>query len=135
MEGSRGRIHTPVCTGKYTTRCAVLKFFSLCSELFRHGWNFPIAVFVISVEGSLFYLLNNIWPSQVFALYAHDAVIAALYLLPFFMTILVISPFLSIYATRYKDVKWPIVAGFAFFLSAIIGYGTTTATSNKAAIA
>ncbi|KAJ9120896.1 hypothetical protein QFC22_002831 [Naganishia vaughanmartiniae] len=104
-------------------------------ELFRHGWNFPIAVFVIAVEGSLFYLLNNIWPSQVFALYAHDPIIAALYLLPFFMTILVVSPFLSIYATKYKDVKWPIVAGFAFFLSAIIGYGTTTATSNKAAIA
>ncbi|KAJ9091270.1 hypothetical protein QFC19_009180 [Naganishia cerealis] len=106
-----------------------------CSELFRHGWNFPIAVFVIAVEGSLFYLLNNIWPSQVFALYAHDPIIAALYLLPFFMTILVISPVLSIYATKYKDVKWPIVAGFVFFLSAIIGYGTTTATSNKAAIA
>lgn len=31
--------------------------------LFTQGRNFPIAIFAIAVEGSLFYLINNIWVS------------------------------------------------------------------------
>jgi len=32
--------------------------------LFKEGRNFPIAIFVIAVEGSLFYMINNIYVSH-----------------------------------------------------------------------
>lgn len=33
------------------------------SELFRHGWNFPIVIWTIAIEGAIFYVINNIWVS------------------------------------------------------------------------
>jgi hypothetical protein len=88
------------------------------------GRNFPLAIFVISVEGSLFYLVNNIYSGQVYGLWAptEPAVMQGARLLPFFVVISVISPFLSIYVTKYKDIKWPLCAGFLFFSAAIIGF-------------
>ena len=45
---------------------------------------------------------------------------------PFFMAVTVVSPIFVWYVTKYRDVKWPIVIGFAFFLAAQIGFATAT---------
>lgn len=91
-------------------------------RLFRDGRNFPLAIFVISVEGSLFYLVNNIYSGQVFGLWAtqETAIQQGARLLPFFLVITFISPLLSIYVTKTKDIKWPLTTGFAFFSAAIL---------------
>lgn len=91
-------------------------------RLFAHGRNFPLCLVLIAVEGSLFYLVNNIYPSQVNGIWETPGTIKAnAYLLPFFMVITVISPLLSIYVTKSKDVKWPIFTGFLAFIAAVIG--------------
>jgi hypothetical protein len=77
---------------------------------------------LIAVEGSLFYLMNNIYPSQVNGIWEMPGTIKAnAYLLPFFMVITVVSPFLSIYVTKTRDVKWPIFGGFLAFSASVIG--------------
>ncbi|KAH8083141.1 major facilitator superfamily domain-containing protein [Filobasidium floriforme] len=92
-------------------------------SLFQDGRNFPIAIFVIAVEGSLFYLINNIYPSQVFTIWVPaGGVKAGAHLLPFFMVCTAISPLMSLYVTRRSDIKWPICAGFIFFSVSVIGF-------------
>ena len=91
-------------------------------RLFQNGRNFPLCMVLIAVEGSLFYLMNNIYPSQVNGLWEQPGTIKAnAYLLPFFMVITVVSPFLSIYVTKFRDVKWPIFVGFVSFSASVIG--------------
>ncbi|KAK4051413.1 hypothetical protein OIV83_002897 [Microbotryomycetes sp. JL201] len=91
-------------------------------RLFREGRNFPIALGLIAVEGSLFYLINNIYTGQVNNLWDKPGTINAnARVLPFFMAVQVISPFVSIYVTKTKDIKWPLVAGFTLFIACVIG--------------
>lgn len=42
------------------------------------------------------------------------------------MAVVVVAPFYSWWVTKYRDVKWPIVVGFCFFLAAQIGLATAT---------
>ncbi|KAK4057263.1 hypothetical protein OIO90_001760 [Microbotryomycetes sp. JL221] len=92
-------------------------------RLFREGRNFPIALVLIAVEGSLFYLINNIYTGQVHNLWAKEpgSVLANARILPFFMAVQVISPFVSIYVTKTKDIKWPLFAGFLLFTACVAG--------------
>ncbi|KAI4791494.1 MFS general substrate transporter, partial [Aureobasidium sp. EXF-8846] len=91
-------------------------------RLFQNGRNFPLCMVLIAVEGSLFYLMNNIYPSQVNGIWEQPGTIKAnAYLLPFFMVITVVSPLLSFYVTKFKDVKWPIFVGFVSFSASVIG--------------
>ncbi|KAM0789204.1 hypothetical protein ACM66B_000049 [Microbotryomycetes sp. NB124-2] len=91
-------------------------------RLFREGRNFPIALGLIAVEGSLFYLINNIYTGQVNGLWDTPGTINAnARVLPFFMAVQVVSPFVSIYVTKTKDIKWPLVAGFTLFIACVVG--------------
>ncbi|KAK4051421.1 hypothetical protein OIV83_002905 [Microbotryomycetes sp. JL201] len=91
-------------------------------RLFKDGRNFPIALVLVAVEGSLFYLINNIYTGQVNNLWdVPGSINANARVLPFFMAVQVISPFVSIYVTRTKDIKWPIVAGFTLFIACVVG--------------
>ncbi|THX01120.1 MFS general substrate transporter [Aureobasidium pullulans] len=104
-------------------------------RLFQNGRNFPLCMILIAVEGSLFYLMNNIYPSQVNGIWETPGTIKAnAYLLPFFMVITVISPFLSVYVTKYRDVKWPIFIGFISFSASVIGLALS-GTSGKLGLA
>ncbi|GAA6037989.1 hypothetical protein JCM8097_009528 [Rhodosporidiobolus ruineniae] len=92
-------------------------------RLFEGGRNFPLSLFLIAVEGSLFYLINNIYPSEVNGLWASPGTIDAnARLLPFFLVIFVVAPGMSWYATRYKDLKWPLTIGFICFAVAMVGF-------------
>ncbi|KAK4057264.1 hypothetical protein OIO90_001761 [Microbotryomycetes sp. JL221] len=92
-------------------------------RLFREGRNFPIALCLIAVEGSLFYLINNIYTGQVNSLWttAPGSIAANARVLPFFMAVQVVSPFISIYVTKTKDLKWPLFAGFLMFTACVVG--------------
>ncbi|KAM0789205.1 hypothetical protein ACM66B_000050 [Microbotryomycetes sp. NB124-2] len=91
-------------------------------RLFREGRNFPIALVLIAVEGSLFYLINNIYTGQVNNLWDTPGTINAnARVLPFFMSVQVIAPIVSIYVTKTKDIKWPLVAGFTLFIACVVG--------------
>lgn len=39
-------------------------------RLFQNGRNFPLSMFLIAVEGSLFYLINNIYVRPLKAFFA-----------------------------------------------------------------
>lgn len=49
--------------------------------LFKRNRNYPIALVAIGAEGVVFYLLNNQYSGQVFALWSTDAVISAFYIM------------------------------------------------------
>ncbi|GAA5869827.1 hypothetical protein JCM8547_005853 [Rhodosporidiobolus lusitaniae] len=92
-------------------------------RLFQNGRNFPLSLFLVAVEGSLFYLINNIYPSEVNGLWASPGTMDAnARLLPFFLVIFVVAPGMSYYSTRYKDLKGPLCVGFACFAVATIGF-------------
>ncbi|SGY34004.1 BQ5605_C002g01577 [Microbotryum silenes-dioicae] len=91
-------------------------------RLFQNGYNFPLGLFLIAVEGSLFYLVNNIYAQQVFSLWVPTGgVDAGARLLPFFLVIFFVAPGMSYYVTKRKDLKWPLCIGFVFFGVCIIG--------------
>ncbi|ORY86666.1 major facilitator superfamily domain-containing protein [Leucosporidium creatinivorum] len=91
-------------------------------RLFQSGRNFPLAMLLVAVEGSLFYLINNIYPSEVNGLWAEPGSMNAnARLLPFFLVIFAVAPIMSYYVTRTKDLKWPLCAGFICFAVATIG--------------
>lgn len=65
--------------------------------LFRDGRNFPISMVLVAVEGSLFYLINNLYSNQVYSLWqTGGGIIAACWLIPFYLTISFLGPFLSL---------------------------------------
>ncbi|KAM0750503.1 MFS general substrate transporter [Meredithblackwellia eburnea MCA 4105] len=100
-------------------------------RLFRNGYNFPLALFLIAVEGAIFYIINNIYPNQVYGLwYTSGGTNASSRLLPFFLVIFVVAPIMTWYVAKYKDVKWPICAGFSFFCIAMIGLAESRLNGN-----
>ncbi|GAA6018948.1 hypothetical protein JCM10207_009210 [Rhodosporidiobolus poonsookiae] len=102
-------------------------------RLFQNGRNFPLAMFLVAVEGSLFYLINNIYPTAVNGLWAEPGSMDAnARLLPFFLVIFVVAPFMSYYVTRTKDLKWPLTAGFLCFAVAMIGLAMSGLNGNMA---
>ncbi|GJN88262.1 hypothetical protein Rhopal_001227-T1 [Rhodotorula paludigena] len=91
-------------------------------RLFTAGRNFPLSLFLVAVEGSLFYIINNIYPTEVNSLWAPPGSLeASARLLPFFLVIFPVAPIMSYYVTRTKDLKWPLCAGFVCFGVATIG--------------
>ncbi|BGP57389.1 hypothetical protein JCM8202_005031 [Rhodotorula sphaerocarpa] len=102
-------------------------------RLFQNGRNFPLSMFLIAVEGSLFYLINNIYSGEMNGLWAMPGTIDAnARLLPFFLVIFVVAPIMSFYVTRTKDLKWPLTAGFTCFAVAVIGFAMSGTNGNMA---
>ncbi|WWC64330.1 uncharacterized protein I303_106940 [Kwoniella dejecticola CBS 10117] len=105
--------------------------------LFRHGWNFPLAVLLCAVEGDIFYLVNNIYTGEVFGMWfgSKTAMQQNACLLPFYVAVLLVTPLIMWYTTKTKDIKKPLIAGFALQLVGVVGLGTCTATSYARALA
>ncbi|WWD19962.1 hypothetical protein CI109_104435 [Kwoniella shandongensis] len=105
--------------------------------LFNDGWNFALAVLLCAVEGDIFYLVNNIYTGEVFGLWfgTRPAMQQNAALLPFYVAVLIATPFIMWYTTKTKDVKNPLIAAFAIQLVGVIGLGTCTATSYARALA
>lgn len=104
-------------------------------RLFKEGRNWPLLLFIISVEGALFYLYNNVFTAQMNGIWAPPgSVEAGAKTLPFFMAVMVLAPFMSIYVTKRKDLKWPLAAGFTFFTAGMIGIALAGTSAVKACV-
>ncbi|GFZ47214.1 hypothetical protein JCM24511_04957 [Saitozyma sp. JCM 24511] len=104
--------------------------------LFKQGRNFPLAVLLCAVEGDIFYLINNIYTNEAFGIWfpTISSLEQSATLLPFYGMILITTPFIMYYTTRTKDLKNPLIVGFALCLVGLIGMGTTTDTSTTRAL-
>jgi MFS family permease len=103
---------------------------------FKGGPNFGLSVFAFAVEGWLFYsAVNSITPQIVLNLGFEDSSWRiSVRQLSFNVTTLVASIPITLYATKYKDLKWPLIVTFTFFLVVCICYTTIKPTMNQAQI-
>ncbi|KPV74788.1 uncharacterized protein RHOBADRAFT_53726 [Rhodotorula graminis WP1] len=109
-----------VACGLYEWRGTKVGF--IHHKLFENGRNFPLALFLVAVEGAIFYEINNIYPAEVNALWAPPGSLeASAKLLPFFLILVPVAPFMGWYVTKTKDLKWPLCAGFLLFGAATVG--------------
>lgn len=85
----------------------------------------------MAVEGDIFYMINNVYISEVYGLWftSVTSIKQTACLLPFFGMLLFSTPFVAFYSTKYKDIKNPIIVGFVLCLVGVIGLGTGNATS------
>ncbi|KAG0663204.1 hypothetical protein C6P46_002793 [Rhodotorula mucilaginosa] len=104
-------------------------------RLFQNGRNFPLSMFLIAVEGSLFYLINNIYSSEMNGLWAMPGTMDAnARLLPFFLVIFVVAPIMSYCKATATGLVTggPLTAGFLCFAVAIIGFAMSGTNKNMA---
>jgi MFS family permease len=103
---------------------------------FKGGPNFGLSVFAFAVEGWLFYsAVNSITPQIVLNLgFENSSWRISVRQLSFNITTLVASIPITLYATKYKDLKWPLLITFSFFLVVCVCYATIKPTMNKAQI-
>ncbi|KAI1493304.1 major facilitator superfamily domain-containing protein [Biscogniauxia mediterranea] len=93
---------------------------------FRQNANFAYAVFAFAVEGWIFYsAVNSIVPQIVLQLgFESDAWRISLRQLSYQLPVLFSSLPITWYATRYKDLKSPLLVTFAIFFVVTICYST-----------
>ncbi|KAI9758940.1 MAG: hypothetical protein M4579_002680 [Chaenotheca gracillima] len=101
---------------------------------FRNGPNFALSVFAFAVEGWIFYsAVNSITPQVVLNLgWETSAWDISVRQLSYQLVILFACVPVTWYATRYKDLKWPLLVTFGIFLIVSICYATVTPSENKA---
>ncbi|MCJ1296446.1 hypothetical protein MMC34_008012 [Xylographa carneopallida] len=103
---------------------------------FKGSPNFALSVFAFAVEGWLFYsAVNSITPQIVLNLgFETNAWRISIRQLAYNITTLVASIPLTLYATKYKDLKSPLLVTFGLFLVVTICYATITPNLNSAQI-
>jgi hypothetical protein len=86
---------------------------------FRRNANFALATFAFAVEGWIFYsAVNAVVPQIVLHLgWEDDSWGISVRQLSFQLAILLAPLFLSGYATRFKDLKSPLLVTFVIFLA------------------
>ncbi|KAK5163112.1 uncharacterized protein LTR77_010896 [Saxophila tyrrhenica] len=103
---------------------------------FKGSPNFALSCFAFGVEGWIFYsAVNSITPQIVLHLGFETSswIISLRQLVYNVITILASIP-ITLYATKYKDLKWPLLITFTFFLITTICYANITPSWNKAQI-
>ncbi|TKA62626.1 hypothetical protein B0A49_07113 [Cryomyces minteri] len=103
---------------------------------FKGSPNFALSVFAFAVEGWLFYsAVNSVTPQIVLNLgFETSAWRISIRQLAFNITAIVASIPLTLYATKYKDLKSPLLLTFAVFLVVTVCYATITPNLNRAQI-
>ncbi|KAJ7168365.1 major facilitator superfamily domain-containing protein [Mycena crocata] len=103
---------------------------------FARGPNFGLSVFAFAVEGFVFYsAVNSVVPQIVLNLgFETNAWRISVRQLSYNILIIVTSIPVTFYATRYKDLKSPLLVTFFFFLVVSICYATITPKLNHAQI-
>ncbi|EXJ87408.1 hypothetical protein A1O3_04368 [Capronia epimyces CBS 606.96] len=103
---------------------------------FKGSPNFALSVFAFAVEGWLFYsAVNSVTPQIVLNLgFQTNAWDISIRQLSYNLVTLFASIPLTLYATKYKDLKSPLIATFIIFLVVCICYSVITPGMNKAQI-
>jgi hypothetical protein len=86
---------------------------------FRRNANFAISIFAYTVEGWIFYsAVNSVVPQIVLQLgWEDNAWDISIRQLSFQMAIFLFPLILSVYATKFKDIKSPLLVTFVIFLA------------------
>ncbi|GAB1736026.1 hypothetical protein NU219Hw_g6080t1 [Hortaea werneckii] len=103
---------------------------------FRGSPNFALSCFAFAVEGWIFYsAVNSVTPQIALHLgFESSSWVISLRQLAYSVTTLVASVPIALYATKYKDLKWPLVVTFAIFLVVTVLYGCIRPSWNHAQI-
>ncbi|KAI1258818.1 MFS general substrate transporter [Xylariaceae sp. FL1019] len=103
---------------------------------FRQNANFVYAVFAFAVEGWIFYsAVNSVVPQIILNLgFETNAWQISIRQLSYQLPVLFAPLPIAWYATRYKDLKTPILITFTIFLVVTIAYATIKPTWNHAQI-
>ncbi|ORY02176.1 major facilitator superfamily domain-containing protein [Clohesyomyces aquaticus] len=103
---------------------------------FRNGQNFILSVFAFAVEGWIFYsAVNSVTPQIVLNLgFESNAWDISIRQLSFQITTLLVSIPITLYATKYKDLKSPLIVTFTIFLIVTILYSVIKPSWSKAQI-
>ncbi|KAF7294672.1 MFS general substrate transporter [Mycena indigotica] len=103
---------------------------------FSRGPNFLLSVFAFAVEGFVFYsAVNSVVPQIVLNLgFESNAWRISVRQLSYNLLIITTSIPVTWYATKYKDLKGPLLVTFSFFLIVSICYATITPQLNHAQI-
>ena len=101
---------------------------------FKGSPNFALSVFAFGVEGWLFYsAVNSVTPQIVLNLgWEDNAWAISIRQLSYQLPTLFVSIPITLYATKYKDLKWPLVLTFTIFLVVTICYATVSPSYEKA---
>ncbi|KAI9694307.1 MAG: hypothetical protein M1820_009031 [Bogoriella megaspora] len=101
---------------------------------FERNHNFALSVFAFAVEGWIYYsAVNSIVPQIALNLGFEDSAwIISIRQLTFNLPFLLIVVATMLYSTKYKDLKSPLLVGFAFFIVVSICYATITPNLNRA---
>ncbi|KEF56509.1 uncharacterized protein A1O9_06696 [Exophiala aquamarina CBS 119918] len=103
---------------------------------FRGSPNFALSVFAFAVEGWLFYsAVNSVTPQIVLNLgFENNAWSISVRQLSYNLVTLVGSIPITLYATKYKDLKSPLIVTFSVFLVVTICYAVITPSMDNAQI-
>ncbi|KIW19103.1 hypothetical protein PV08_03395 [Exophiala spinifera] len=103
---------------------------------FKGSPNFALSVFAFAVEGWLFYsAVNSVTPQIVLNLgFETNAWKISLRQLSYTLVSLFVSIPITLYATKYKDLKSPLLVTFVIFLVVTICYAVITPSMNNAQI-
>ncbi|KAK4935167.1 hypothetical protein LTR10_023730 [Elasticomyces elasticus] len=103
---------------------------------FKGSPNFALSVFAFAVEGWLFYsAVNSVTPQIVLNLgFQTNAWKISIRQLSYNLVTLFASIPITLYATKYKDLKSPLIGTFVIFLVVTICYATITPSMNHAQI-
>lgn len=103
---------------------------------FKGSPNFALSCFAFAVEGWIFYsAVNSVTPLIVLNLgFETNSWKISIRQLAYSVTTLVVSIPITLYATKYKDLKWPLIVCFILFLIVTILYGCIKPTWNHAQI-
>ncbi|KAJ7600789.1 major facilitator superfamily domain-containing protein [Mycena floridula] len=103
---------------------------------FSRGPNFPLSTFAFAIEGFIFYsAVNSIVPQIVLNLgWESNAWRISVRQMSYILVIITSSIPVTWYATRYKDLKTPLIITFGFFFIVSICYATIKPSMNKAQI-
>lgn len=103
---------------------------------FRGSPNFALSCFAFAVEGWIFYsAVNSITPQIVLNLgFESNSWKISCRQMAYSVTTLLASIPITLYATKYKDLKSPLLVTFTLFLIVVILYGCITPGWNHAQI-
>jgi hypothetical protein len=88
----------------------------LHNELFSGGRNFPVALFVIFVDGMIFFAANNYYAYEMGVLFETDPFRVGLRFGITFIASMASSMMIAVYSSITKHVRTPIVVSFAMFI-------------------
>jgi MFS family permease len=119
-----------VCLAVYETKFKKDGMFH--HGLFSSGWNFPIALICVFVEGLSFFAANNYFAFEVAIMYETDPLITGVRYGVNFILYAISAVLAGAFCSKTKMVRFPTVIAFCFILLFFVLMATANPGSSKA---